>query len=475
LKRRQFLQTMFAASALAQTRTERPNVIVILADDMGYGDLSCYGSPYIRTPHLDRMASEGVRFTDFYAQPLCGPSRAAFMTGCYPVRNSLMFNHLPRAKTGIHANEVTIAQQMKKAGYSTSMIGKWHLGDAPPFLPTRHGFDSYFGLPYSNDMWPFHPKIVRTPGENPRLTAGRKRAEMTGYDGQGQTYPVDWFPPLPLIENERVVETNPDLHQLTRRYTDRALSYIGAHRSEPFFLYLAHAMPHVPLFASGAYEGKSRRGLYGDAVSELDGSTGEILAALKRLGLDERTLVVFYSDNGPWLPYGIDAGSAGPLHGGKGTPWEGSLRVPAIFRWPGHIEAGRVSSEFAASIDLFPTVSRLAGVAVPSDRTIDGRDIGPLLFDATARSPHEYFFIYEGSIQYQAAQGRPVNKRVLQAVRSGRWKLHVESKALYDLYSDIGESKNVADRNPDVVARLMKAGADFDREVAEHVRPLGTL
>jgi arylsulfatase A-like enzyme len=234
-------------------------------------------------------------------------------------------------------------------------------------------------------------------------------------------------------------------------------------------------MPHVPLFASGAYEGKSRRGLYGDAVSELDGSTGEILAALKRQGLDEHTLVIFFSDNGPWLPYGIDAGSAGPLHGGKGTPWEGSLRVPAIFRWPGRIEPERTSSEFASSIDLFATVSNLAGAALPGDRTIDSRDIGPLLFDATARSPHEYFFIYEGSILYDASKGRPVNKRVLQAVRSGRWKLHVESKALYDLYGDIGESKNVADRNADVVARLMKAGADFDAEVAAHTRPLGTL
>lgn len=482
MNRRSFLQSLVATAVASGAEPEHPNIVIILADDLGYADLSCYGSPYIRTPNLDRMASEGVRFTDFYAQPLCGPSRAALMTGCYPVRNSLMFNHLPHAKTGISANEITIGQQMKKGGYATSIIGKWHLGDAPPFLPTRHGFDSWFGLPYSNDMWPFHPKIVRTPGEDPRLTAARARAEITGFDGQGQTYPVHWFPPLPLMENERVIETNPDEHLLTRRYTDRAIEFVTANKSRPFFLYLAHAMPHVPLFASKPFEGKSRRGLYGDAVSELDASTGEIMSALKRLGLDERTLLVFFSDNGPWLPYGIDAGSAGPLHGGKGSPWEGSLRVPAIFRWPGRIPAGRVSSEFAASIDLFPTFSRLAGIAMPQDRVIDGRDIWPVLTDDRARSPHEYFYIYEGSIPYQPEKGRPGNKRVLQAIRGGRWKLHVSPRngsyvpsALYDLYSDIGESKDVSARNPEIVARLLNAGLSFDRDVREHARPLGQL
>jgi len=464
-----------AGAAYAQPTASHPNIIIILADDMGYGDLSCYGSPYIRTPNLDRMAAEGVRFTDFYAQPLCGPSRAALMTGCYPVRNSLMFNHLPHAKTGINANEITLAQQMKKAGYATSMIGKWHLGDAPPFLPTRHGFDSYFGLPYSNDMWPFHPKIIPTPNEDPRLTAARKRAEMTGYDGQGQTYPVDWFPPLPLMEDEKVLETNPDQHQLTRRYTDRALKFISDHRTEPFFLYLAHAMPHVPLHAGADFEGKSKRGLYGDVVGELDASTGEILAALKRLGIDDRTLVIFFSDNGPWLPYGIDAGSAGPLHGGKGSPWEGSLRVPAIFRWPGYIQPGRTTTEFAASIDLFTTLSRIAGAPMPTDRTIDGLDLSPVLFDARARSPRETFFLYEASIPYDPKTGRPVNKRVLQAVREGRWKLHLSPPALFDLYGDIGETKDLSKQHPDVVERLTKLGRDFDTEVAAHTRPLGTL
>lgn len=482
LTRRTFLQSLVATTIAGGAQPERPNIVVVLADDLGYGDLSCYGSPYIRTPNLDRMAAEGVRFTDFYAQPLCGPSRAALMTGCYPVRNSLMFNHLPRARTGIGGNEITIGKQLKKGGYATSIIGKWHLGEAPPFLPTRNGFDSYFGLPYSNDMWPFHPKIVRTPGEDSRLTAARARAEMTGYDGQGQTYPVDWFPPLPLMENERVIETNPDQRLLTRRYTDRAVEFITANRSRPFFLYLAHAMPHVPLSASKPFEGKSGRGLYEDAVGEIDSSTGEILAALKRLGIDERTLVVFFSDNGPWLPYGIDAGSAGPLRGGKGSPWEGSLRVPAIFRWPGRIPGGRVCSEFAASIDLFPTFSKLAGVPIPQDRVIDGKDIRPLFTDGGARSPHDFFYIYEGSIPYQPELGRPGNKRVLQAIRGGRWKLHVAQtdghyvpSALYDLYTDIGESKDVSGRNPDVVKRLLQAGRAFDDDVRKHARPLGTL
>jgi len=476
MNRRQFL------CALATPLAQPPNIILILADDLGYGDLGCYGSPYIETPHLDRMAREGVRLIDFYAQPLCGPSRAAILTGCYPVRNSLMFNHLPSARTGIHPGEITVAEQMKSRGYATMIIGKWHLGDAPPFRPMRHGFDSWFGLPYSNDMWPFHPKIVRTPGENPRLTAGRNRAGMTGYDGRGQTYPVGWFPDLPLMDNDRVVELNPDQTTLTARYTGRALQFIRANRRRPFFLYFAHSMPHVPLFAGASFAGRSRRGLYGDVVGEIDAAAGSILAELRTLGLDRRTLVVFTSDNGPWAPYGIDAGSAGPLRGAKGSHWEGGIRVPAIFWFPGRLPAGRVSSEFAATIDFLPTFSKLAGAALPSDRVIDGADIMPLLTDPSAKSPHQAFFIYEAPIQYRAETGRPVNTRILRAVRSGQWKLHVkgsegnyESAALYDLYSDIGETTDVAARHPDVAERLLAIGSRFDRELPRAIRPLGEL
>ena len=469
MRRRDFLASLAAATP------PPPNIILILADDMGWGDLGCYGHPDIQTPHIDRMAREGVRFTDFYAQPMCGPSRAALMTGCYPVRNSLMFNHIPRAKTGIHPNEVTIAELLKPRGYATCIVGKWHLGDAPLFRPMRHGFDQWFGLPYSNDMWPFHPKIVRTPGENPRLTAARTRAESTGYDGQGQTYPVDWFPDLPLMANDEVMELNPDQTTLTQRYTDKAVEFIRANRSRPFFLYLAHSMPHAPLFAGRAHAGKSRRGLYGDVVSELDASVGRVLDAVKGAGLEDRTLVVFTSDNGPWAPYGIDAGSAGPLRGAKGTHFEGGIRVPCIARWAGRIPAGATCREHAANMDFFATFGKLAGATLPADRVIDSRDIWPLMTDPAAKSPRDAFYIYEGSIQYRAEAGRPKNTRLLKAVRSGKWKLHMDSADLYDLDSDIGESNNVADRNRDVVERLTAMGRRFDAEIERGIRRLGEL
>jgi arylsulfatase A len=475
MTRRTFLASLAATPLAAQARSRRagPNFIIILTDDQGYGDLGCYGSPSIRTPNIDRMAAEGVRFTDYYAQPLCGPSRAALMTGCYPVRNSLMFNHLPHAHTGIHRDEKTIAEVLKARDYATMMIGKWHLGDAPPFLPTRHGFDQYFGLPYSNDMWPFHPKIKPTPGENPRLTAARKHAEETGYDGQGQVYPVGWFPDLPLMQNDDVIELNPDLSRLTSRYTDKAVEFIREHRDQPFFLYLAHAMPHVPLFSAKSFAGKSKRGLYGDVVEEIDDSTAKILATLKELGLDDSTLVIFTSDNGPWLPYGVDAGSAGPLRGGKGSDWEGGIRVPAIARWPGRIPAGLVTSEIAASIDWLPTFAALAGAKLP-DHKIDGLNIWPLMADERAKTPHDAFYYYEVVLAYKPEEGRPQTHRSLKAIRSGRWKLFLDGP-LFDLYSDVGESHDVSARHPEIISELRRKARAFDDEVAVHTRPLGSL
>ncbi len=476
MDRRKFLRSAAAAAAPAfSQRSQPPNIVLILADDLGWGDLSCYGNPYIHTPRIDRMAAEGVRFTDFYAQPLCGPSRAAILTGCYPVRNSLMFNHIPRARTGIHPGEITVAEHLKNRGYATAIAGKWHLGDAPPFRPLRHGFDTWLGLPYSNDMWPFHPKTVRAAGENPRLTAARTRAELTGYDGQGQTYPADWFPDLPLMSDDQVLELNPDQRTLTTRYTDKAVGFIRSNRARPFFLYLAHAMPHAPLFADPNQAGQSPRGLYGDVVRDLDRSTGRILDTLRELGLDRRTLVIFTSDNGPWLPYGIDAGSAGPFRAGKGTHFEGGIRVPMIARWPDRIPPGRVTSEFASTIDFFATFGALAGVPPPTDRVIDSLDVSPLLFDPAARSPRDSFFIYEGAIAYRPETGRPRNSRILKAIRSGPWKLHVETMALYHLHSDPGESKDVAGRNRDVVDRLLAMGRRFDDEIARNTRPLGEL
>jgi arylsulfatase A len=466
LPRRGFLASLLAA---AQPAPAKPNFVVIFADDLGYGDLGCYGNPYAETPRLDQMARQGMRFTDFYAQPLCGPSRAALLTGCYPVRNSLMFNHIPRAVTGIHPNEVTLAEHLKSAGYATSIVGKWHLGDAPPFRPMRHGFDEWFGLPYSNDMWPFHPKTVPTPNEEPRLSAIRRRAEATGYDGRGQTYPTDWFPPLPLMDGDRVVETNPDQRTLTARYTDRAVQFLRANRRRPFFLYLAHAMPHVPLHVSPALEGRSRRGLYGDVLAELDASTGRILDTLAELGLDRNTVVVFLSDNGPWLPYGVDAGSAGPLRAGKGTAYEGGIRVPAIFRAPGRIPAGTVCREFASTLDLYATLSEFAAHPLPKGRAEDSLSLAPLLTGRSRQPVRQTFYIYDGSVSYRPETGRPVPTRILRAVRHGRWKLHLAE------LPDIAEAHDVLAQNAPLARKLLDDALAFDAEAARNVRPLGRL
>jgi len=442
----------------------RPNFVIIFTDDQGYQDVGCFGSPDIKTPHLDRMAREGMRFTDFYVgQPVCTASRAALLTGCYPNRVGLLGALGPRSKVGISDKELTIAQVLKTRRYATAIFGKWHLGDSPQFLPTRHGFDEYFGLPYSNDMWPNHP----TNGKN--------------------------YPPLPLIAGEKVTGLMPDQTQLATWYTEHALRFIERNKHRPFFLYVAHNMPHVPLHVSDKFKGKSARGLYGDVIMEIDWSVGQILDALKRHGLDDNTLVVFTSDNGPWLLYGNHAGSALPLREGKTTTFDGGLREPCIMRWPGRIPAGSVCHELAATMDLLPTFSKLAGAELPRDRIIDGRDIWPLMSGRTGvKTPHEAYFYYWG--------------KHLQAVRSGQWKLHLAHEydhpdpkghdgqpgkyakreigvALFDLENDIGESNDVAAQHPDVVARL-QALAESSRDdlgdsatgrEGKNVRPPGRL
>lgn len=473
---------------LAAADTDLPNFVVILADDMGYGDLGVHGHPYIRTPNLDRMAAEGLRFTDFYAQPFCGPARAALLTGTYPPRNSLMFNHIPRARTGIHPNEITVAELLRDRGYATAMLGKWHLGDAPEFLPTRNGFDSYYGLPYSNDMWPFHPKIVRRTDEGPRMRYTRERTEYTGYAQSDQTYPPDWFPPLPLMENETVIERNPRQELLTEAYADRAIEFIRANPDRPFFVYVAHAMPHVPLFRGRAFRDRSLRGLYGDVIEEIDFHAGRVLDTLRELGLDERTLVIFTSDNGPWEGYGIDAGSAGLLRGSKGSVFEGGIRVPAILRWPGRIPAGLVTSEIASIMDIFPTLANLSGGEPPRDRTIDGRDLQPHWERPGKASGHETIYFFEGGYRYKAEDGPPKNDPQLRAVRSGPWKLHLSTEPgetegsvtvlpgdLYQLHWDPSETRNVADKHPDVVKRLVGQAKSFDASLRKDIRPLGRL
>jgi arylsulfatase A-like enzyme len=334
-----FLSGALPQALPAPSQVEHPpNVILIFCDDLGYADVGCYGAKGYKTPNIDRLARQGMRFTDFYvAQAVCSASRAALLTGCYPNRIGIRGALGPQAKVGIHSNEVTIAELLKQRGYATAIYGKWHLGHLPPFLPTRHGFDDYFCLPYSNDMWPHHP----TSGTN--------------------------YPPLPLIEGEKVVQFMPDQTQLTTWYTERAVGFIERNKDRPFFLYVPHSMPHVPLFVSRKFVGKTKRGLYGDVIEEIDWSVGRILSALRQHRLEDNTLVIFTSDNGPWLSYGDHAGSAGHLREGKGTTFDGGARVPFIAKWPGRIPARSVCREPAMTIDILPEDHR-DGIAPASRR-----------------------------------------------------------------------------------------------------------
>jgi arylsulfatase len=394
------------------------------------------------------MAQEGIRFTRFYvAQAVCSASRAALLTGCYPNRIGISGALGPHSKVGLSSQETTLAELAKQRGYATAIFGKWHLGHQPQFLPTHHGFDFYFGLPYSNDMWPKHPEAK--PGT---------------------------YPPLPLIEGDKVVQTMPDQTQLTTWYTERAVKFIEQNKARPFFLYVAHSMPHVPLHVSRKFKGKSEQGLYGDVITEIDWSVGEILAALKRHGLDKRTLVMFSSDNGPWLSYGNHAGSAGPLREGKGTCWEGGLRVPFLARWPGKVPAGAVCREPAMTIDLFPTIAGLIGADLPSHK-IDGLDIWPLLSGVPlAQCPHEAYFFYYENNQLEAVMSRcwklvlPHTYRTLEGQPPGRDGIPtkyiqrtIKRPELYDLDTDIGEQRELAAAHQDQVRRL-EALADLARD-----------
>ncbi len=444
----------------------RPNVVLIFADDLAYGDLGCYGAKGYETPHLDRLAREGIKFTDFHsAAAVCSASRAALLTGCYPQRVGILGALGPADKSGIHADEVLLPEILKTQGYATAIFGKWHLGHHPQFLPTRNGFDRYFGLPYSNDMWPKHPETKA-------------------------------FPDLPLIDGEKTIELNPDQTKLTTWYAEHAVKFIEEHRDEPFFVYVPHNMPHVPLFVSDKFAGKTERGLFGDVLAEIDWSVGQILDVLKRTGNDERTIVLFTSDNGPWLSYGDHAGSALPLREGKGTTWDGGHRVPCVARWPGKIPAGQVTGELCSTLDVAPTFAKLAGGSMPSDRIIDGKDIAPILFgEADAKSPHEALYYYWGF--------------GLEAVRSGTWKLHfphqyrtlsgkpggtggipvkyaqakVAELELYNLADDLAETKNVAADHPDIVQQLSKLadqmradlGDAYQSKPGKNRRPAGKL
>ncbi|OQB87122.1 MAG: Arylsulfatase [Planctomycetes bacterium ADurb.Bin126] len=436
---------LFSCSARAATP---PNIVLILCDNLGYGDLGCYGSKLHRTPNVDRLAAEGMRLTDFYVSSgVCTPSRASIMTGCYAQRVDMHVSDRgavvlqPVAAKGLNPKEITLAEVLKPAGYATALVGKWHLGDQPQFLPTAQGFDEYLGIPYSDDM-------VARPGQN--------------------------WPALPLMRGREVIEAPVDRDLLTRRYTEESVRFITAHRDGPFFLMLSHAMPgSTPHpFVSPAFKGKSRNGAWGDSVEEIDWSTGEILAALKRLGIARDTIVIWMSDNGAPRRQPLQ-GSNAPLKGwGYGTS-EGGMRVPCLVRWPGRAPAGRVCSELATSMDLLPTLAGLAGVKPPADRIIDGRDIAPLLLgQPNARSPHEAFYYYH------------VDQ--LQAVRSGPHKLYLplenmltlgsrkpvrQEPALYDLAADIGETHNLLDKHPDVVARLTALAERAREDLGDRGRP----
>ena len=420
----------------------RPNFVIILADDLGYGDLGCYGHPTIRTPHLDRMAAEGMRFTDFYAgAEVCTPSRAALLTGRYAVRSGMAHDQhrvLRSRSTGhLPDTELTLAEALKSAGYATGMVGKWHLGVwsiDPAGHPRRQGFDSYFGLPHSNDM---DPTAAAPPA------AGRRALQD----------PAWWN--APLYRNEELVARPADQTQLTRLYTREAQRFIRDNKRKPFFLYFAHTFPHTPLFASAQFRGTSRRGLYGDVVEELDWSVGQILETLRQERLAGKTFVFFTSDNGPWLPMNQQGGSAGLLRDGKGSTWEGGLRVPGIGWWPGKIKAGAINTNLACSMDLFATVLRRAGAALPTDRVLDGLDLSATLLEG-APGPRRSYFYYRGT--------------QLFAVRKDQWKLHLltqkgygqpkpdahEPPLLFDLNVDPGETFNVSTNHPAVVAELLK-------------------
>ncbi len=440
-----FILAVFALCSCREQNQESqktqtpPNIVLIFTDDQGYQDVGVFGSKNIATPNLDQMAADGVRLTSYYsAQAVCSASRAGILTGCYPNRIGIHGALGPGNNHGINASETTLAEMLKAIGYKTAIYGKWHLGHHPKFLPTRHGFDEWFGIPYSNDMWPYHPQ-------------------------QGT---VHNFPDLPLFQNETIIDTLIEQSQLTTQITEHSVDFINRNAKNPFFLYVPHPQPHVPLFVSDKFKGKSDRGLYGDVIMEIDWSVGQILDALKKNGLEENTMVIFTSDNGPWLSYGNHAGSAHPLREGKGTAWEGGQREPFIIKYPNGLEGGKVLDTPIMAIDILPTIAEITNAELP-EKVLDGKSAWKVLTGKTQESPQEaYFFYYRVNELFGVRYGKwklyfPHRYRTMDGQEPGKDGLpgdyrmvDMETLELYDLENDISETVNMADEYPEVVEKI---------------------
>lgn len=439
-----------------------PNVVVIFIDDMGYADINPFGATKYETPNLNRMAAEGRRFTDFVvSSAVCSASRSALLTGCYHVRVGISGALGPKSNNGLHADEVTLAELCKTKGYATAVYGKWHLGHHPKFLPNRHGFDEYYGIPYSNDMWPLHPRSVAAREKDPNAEIPWAALPMIEADKNGYR----------IINPEMTPE---DQSLMTKQFTNRAVSFIKKNKDKPFFVYLPHPMVHVPLYASKEFLGKSKAGLFGDVVMEVDWSVGQIMKTVEQLGLADNTLVIFTSDNGPWLSYGEHGGQASPLREGKGTMFEGGYREPTLMWWKGKIPGGTTCDQLCSTIDILPTVASLINAELP-EHTIDGKDIRDLMLGTPGvKSPHEAFYCYYGGGQLQAVRNErfklvfPHQYRTLAGGQGGVGGLPVNYQqqkiglSLFDLDQDVSESNNVYDKYPEVVAQLM-ASADVAR------------